>query len=216
MDFVFHLSVTALQAILCASGLGIYGQRLGVQRDVPERKVEQAQALQGQGAEGLKRSPLFRTTPVPLHRRWPGLTLSFCVALLTLLLAYQTLRPFWGLYAENRGDLLLYIAEKHQVPEDKLPLLLAEAEQAYRRAVDIYPHSTAAYLGLGYTQLRQQKYEEGIANVKRALEYVETGEIYNLLGEAYFETGDLKAAEEAFEKSLKLRATGDAHRWLER
>lgn len=45
---------------------------------------------------------------------------------------------------------------------------------------------------------------------------METGEIYSLLGEAYFETGDLKAAEEAFEKSLKLRHTGEASGWLEK
>ena len=196
VNFVFHVSVTALPVILCAAGLGILAHQAQVQAETFTQR---------------ERSLL----PI-VHRPWFRLSCSLGVTILALLLVHQILRPLRGLYAENQGDRLLTIADTYPVSEDSLPLLFATAEQRYHQALDIYPHSLPAYIALGYAQLRQQKYAESSASLKRALRYVEAGEVYSLLGTNYFEAGKLREAEEAFQTSLKLKYTEGAQRWLEK
>jgi O-antigen ligase len=186
IDYIFHLSVTALPAILFAAGLGVYS-----------REEEKAPVLSAPRRTGLR------------------LAAVLCAAGCGIFLLQHNLRPLRGLYAENRGDFLAYITATRPFPEAERQRLLSQAEEEYRHATETYP-SVTAYLGLGHVQLRQQKYKEGIANLHQALGYMEAAEIYSLLGEAYMDIGDFAAAEGAFTKSLNIYHTSEAAAGLAR
>ena len=62
--------------------------------------------------------------------------------------------------------------------------------------------------------MRAKRYDEAVALLERAVERHQDGELYALLGQAYFSGGDLKRAKEALQKAISLKKDARYYRLL--
>jgi Flp pilus assembly protein TadD len=83
-----------------------------------------------------------------------------------------------------------------------------KAIEAYRAALAINPDDAEAQLSLGTALVQHGKLQEGIAMLTKAAPLVNTGAAYNRLGVAQTMAGKFQAAQDAFEKGLRV-ANGD-------
>jgi spermidine synthase len=99
-------------------------------------------------------------------------------------------------------------AEVRRVLGDALLSLdrLAEAEEHYRRALELRGDDALAHRGLGFALHRQDHAAEAIAEYRRALELGgDDAEVHYNLGAALGQLGDLDAALGHFARALELR-----------
>ena len=89
---------------------------------------------------------------------------------------------------------------------------LAEAEAAYREAIDIDPHSAAAYNNLGGLYLSQGRAKEALEVIEEAahLDPLGANTLFNL-GRAQLANGDEKGGHATLERAAKLRDSNAEH-----
>ncbi len=81
----------------------------------------------------------------------------------------------------------------------------AEAEEQYRRAIEIDSKYAEAYSNLGFTLRKQGEYDEAVEYYKKAIELDDRlAEAYEYLGEAYAEMGQFDQAEKTLKKLRRL------------
>jgi tetratricopeptide (TPR) repeat protein len=111
-------------------------------------------------------------------------------------------------------QILLKIQPQHQERNTWLGQSLAtqsrfaEADQAYRRAIEFDPTDANAYRGIGDILIRTGRVAEGIKQYEKAA-HAQPGhaEGFNELGEAYYRVGRVQDAEKAFAKAVQLKPT---------
>ena len=118
-----------------------------------------------------------------------------------------------GLFEEANGTLLAAIKRKSDDPSYFLALGttwikkpdLAEAEQAFRRALQLQPDNPQAQMYLGYALLEQKKYPEARAYLEQSLQKDKSvPETYYYLGQLAQEENDDERAIQLFKKAIEL------------
>ncbi|OGP59144.1 MAG: hypothetical protein A2V67_07545 [Deltaproteobacteria bacterium RBG_13_61_14] len=81
-----------------------------------------------------------------------------------------------------------------------------EAEQFYRRALELDPKNAHTHFLLGNLLIRSQRYEDGIQELNNVVSLNPTysDKLYELLGQAYAATGQADKAKDAYLKHLTL------------
>ncbi|MFW9842939.1 MAG: tetratricopeptide repeat protein, partial [Candidatus Thorarchaeota archaeon] len=123
-------------------------------------------------------------------------------------------RPFAGRLEALRRE----IAAR---PEDLRPVadlaslemelfLLDEAEASYRRILERFPDLSSARYNLGLTHARQNRPVQAAREIRAAIQGgLALAEAWNNLGVAYMDSGQPRAAAEAFTRAMEL----DHHHW---
>lgn len=86
---------------------------------------------------------------------------------------------------------------------------LEEAEQLIKKALEYEPNSGAYIDSLGWVYFKQGRYQEAIQELEKAVQFLPDPLIYEHLGDAYFEQGNLIKARENWQKSLELGSKGN-------
>ncbi len=81
---------------------------------------------------------------------------------------------------------------------------LEEAEQLIKKALEYEPNSGAYIDSLGWVYFKQGRYQEAIQELEKAVQFLPDPLIYEHLGDAYLEQGNLIKARENWQKSLEL------------
>ena len=80
-----------------------------------------------------------------------------------------------------------------------------EAEQAYRKAVEVNPHSEDAHFNLGIALVRQNKLDEAIAEYREALRLMpDYAEVHNNLGNVLMSQKKFDEAMEHFRAAIRI------------
>jgi tetratricopeptide (TPR) repeat protein len=83
---------------------------------------------------------------------------------------------------------------------------LKEAEQAFRKAIDLQPQYAGGHRGLGVFLYGQGRYSEAARSFERAREIApDNYRTYSRLGSAYFQLGHVEEAEKAMKQSIALK-----------
>jgi len=91
----------------------------------------------------------------------------------------------------------------------------AEAESAYKRAVELKNESASAQAGLGVVLVKQKKYAEAIPPLRRSVEINNQSSVPHLfLGLAEMMTGDYEAAEKNLLRAYEIGKPTVAHIYL--
>ena len=177
-----------------------YQVALERQNDYTDAVLGLAQAAQIKGDAGAASDYLARarkmeaTSPDTLYR--------FALVALSL-----------GLYEEANGTLLAAIKLNRRDPAYFLALGttwikkpdLVEAEQAFRRALELQPDSPKAQMFLGYTLMEQKKYPEALEWLEKSLLKDKTvPETFYYLGQIAQEQNDDERAINYFKQALRL------------
>lgn len=101
----------------------------------------------------------------------------------------------------------------------------SSAEQAFRKSIEINPHSPATYAYLNAALLRQNRNDEALHVLQQGLQISPYWELYTNLGTSLFAKGDYLGAVKAFESAVSEKKGGpgiyllwanlaDAQRWI--
>jgi tetratricopeptide (TPR) repeat protein len=75
----------------------------------------------------------------------------------------------------------------------------------FKKALDLDGGNVAAIIGMGQIAIQQGLYSEAVAHLKKAAKLApKSAQVYELLGEAYLNSGNAKAAADAFKHALQL------------
>jgi Tfp pilus assembly protein PilF len=86
---------------------------------------------------------------------------------------------------------------------------LMDAEQSFKKAIELNLKNKDAYEGLGWLYRGQWRLLEVEQSFKKAEELnSNNGDIYNVLGQIYKEQGKITEAEQLFKKAIELNSTG--------
>jgi superkiller protein 3 len=87
-----------------------------------------------------------------------------------------------------------------------------EAEQSFRRAVELNPGDQGAWNNLGNALSAQNKFDEALAMERQSLMLrPDNAAAYMNIGEINLERGNLQLAVQAFEQAIRILPTTEAH-----
>ena len=82
---------------------------------------------------------------------------------------------------------------------------MAGAAASFKKATQLDPKNTNAFIGMGQIALRQGLFGDAIAHLRKAARLAPRNtQVFTLLGEAYLNSGNNAVAAENFKKALQL------------